>query len=135
MRTWLSLGYLGLLPFIICLVLVILGRNWQSDALQVFIFYSAIILSFLSGTLWQVNTKASKPKQQIISNIFCLMAFLSLLIVKQVALITLALSYLLLFIYERHLIQSSQSPNSYLKMRLKLTTIVVLLHGFALFLL
>ena len=70
MKTWQTLGYLGLLPFFICLMVGVVIKGFESEAQKIFIFYSAIILSFISGSLWTVMDKSAKAKQQIISNIF-----------------------------------------------------------------
>ena len=128
MKTWQSLSYLGLLPFFISLVLSFLVQDWQSSALQVFIFYSAIILSFISGTFWHAAVKQHNTKQQVISNIFSLLAFCSLMLSQSMALIVLALSYLFIFLYEKSLMTRNSTTKKYIKVRFQLTVIVVLLH-------
>ena len=73
MKTWQWLGYLGLIPFVACLWLF----NAPIDSAlnqtlfnpqQAFIFYSAIILSFLAGALWRKDTLSQDTKMQIFSN-------------------------------------------------------------------
>ena len=99
MKTWHWLGYLGLIPFVACLWLTAFPlENFPVNPQQGFLFYSATILSFISGTLWQKDktihyANQKSPNQalealeehhwpwsskQIISNIFCLLAFVCL---------------------------------------------------------
>jgi hypothetical protein len=76
MKTWQWLGYLGLLPFLACLWSATFASNSLLDnPQQAFIFYSAIILSFLSGSLWRKDTSALNVKSQMWSNIFCIYAY------------------------------------------------------------
>lgn len=130
MKMFKPLGYLGLTPFIICFLLSLLVAQWKQIGIQAFIFYSAIILSFLSGTLWLKSDDNNNAKQQIISNLICLMAFFSLLLAHSVALITLALGYLVIFIFEKHLYSKNPKLADYLNMRFKLTLCVIFLHSF-----
>ena len=134
MKTWQLLGYLGLIPFILCILfpteLARIGLNNQ----QVFIAYSAVILSFVAGTLWRVEDHVNHKTHQVVSNIFSLVAFSSLLVDLYIATITLSISYLLLFLYE----YKSTKPDNlqslrphYMTMRFRLTLIVVSLHIFA----
>ena len=134
MKTWQTLGYLGLLPFFICLMVGVVIKGFESEAQKIFIFYSAIILSFISGSLWTVMDKSAKAKQQIISNIFWLIAFFSLLFSQLIAVMVLSIGYILIFIYERYLITDIGRANEYIILRFRLTTIVVLLHFCAVFL-
>lgn len=129
MKAWQSLGYLGLIPFFICWVITLLAKGWQESAIQIFIFYSAIILSFISGTLWQVCSQPNNPKQQIISNVFCLLAFSALLMSKDLALITLAIGYILIFMFEKFAVSNVNKIKQYMKLRLQLTVILVVLHS------
>ncbi|WP_299669023.1 DUF3429 domain-containing protein [uncultured Psychromonas sp.] len=135
------LGYLGLLPFYICLLLSQIVNNEQLEPhslmvsiQQAFIFYSAIILSFMSGTLWQKETSKKKVKLQLLSNILCLIAFACLLMPVFYALIILPITYVGLLLTEYLLRFQQQITASYIKMRLILTLLVVLSHVTALLL-
>lgn len=134
MNVWKILGYLGLLPFIASLYLstetVIFGISTK----QAFIAYSAVILSFIAGTIWRRESKNYHDKQNIISNLFSLLAFVALLLDHKIALIILAVSFIILFLYEKHLVQQNKILNDYMSMRFWLTVIVVLLHITAYFL-
>ncbi len=46
------LGYAGLLPQIICLVLILIGHEWRYSALAGGFAYAAAIFSFLGGVWW-----------------------------------------------------------------------------------
>lgn len=128
MNVWKILGYLGLLPFIASLYLstetVIFGISTK----QAFIAYSAVILSFIAGTIWRRESKNYHDKQNIICNIFSLLAFVALLLDHKIALIILAVSFMLIFLYEKFLVNQAKLHTEYLCMRFWLTVIVVLLH-------
>ena len=95
---------------------------------QAFVAYSAVILSFIAGTIWRRGVSTHHDKRNIISNIFSLIAFACLLVAQKVALIILALSFMLLFVYENSIGKQDKLPTDYMNMRFWLTQIVVLLH-------
>lgn len=126
MQTWKILGFLGIAPFIICLYLYV-NETWLEQAKFGFVAYSAIILSFLSGSLWRVEFDI-KARHQVISNVFSLLAFASLFIDKSLALLTLSSLYMLLFIYEVKGFTQRKTSTDYKAMRFRLTLLVVSLH-------
>lgn len=129
MKTKQYLGYLGLAPFALTLVFEnLIVELLNRSAVQVFVFYSAIILSFLAGTLWRKQNDKKNINLQLLSNIFSLLAFFTLLIPYYLALIVLAVSYLALLHCEYHFDYDKLENQPYLNMRLQLTTIVVILH-------
>jgi hypothetical protein len=131
MKSWQLLGYLGLLPFIASLYLSVESVNWVIAAKQAFVAYSAIIVSFIAGSIWRKDDNNTHIKQQIISNTFSLLAFITLLTYTNVALIILAFSFLFLYIYERELAKCSTDENrtyEYMNMRFWLTLTVISLH-------
>jgi chromate transport protein ChrA len=134
MKTWQTLGYAGLLPFVACLYLSLETSTVALPARQAFIAYSAIILSFIAGTLWRRSSRSGEQKQNIISNIFSLLAFVCLLVAYDIALIILALGFALIFIYELASGDKTQDTNDYRVMRFRLTAIVVALHFSAFYL-
>ena len=96
MRTKHYLGYLGLIPFILTIAFAAyIDELLNIPAVKVFIFYSAIILSFIAGTLWRKLNDKTSIKLQILSNIFSLLAFLTLFLPNYIALVILAKVYLL----------------------------------------
>ena len=139
MKTWQWLGYLGLIPFLVCLWLFetdshSVADNSSFNPQQVFVYYSAIILSFLSGALWRKESGNNHSKAQITSNVFCLYSFICLFLKTYDALIFLPLGYLGLLLAEYLLSNNKQDLFStpYFIMRLRLTVLVILLHGTAL---
>jgi heme/copper-type cytochrome/quinol oxidase subunit 2 len=131
MKSWQLLGYLGLLPFITSLYLSVESVSWVITAKQDFVAYSAIIVSFIAGSIWRKDDKHTHTKQQIISNSFSLLAFISLLTYTNIALIILSFSFLFLYVYERDLAKCSTDENrtsEYMAMRFWLTLIVISMH-------
>jgi len=136
MKTSQVLSYMGLIPFFMSLFMSLDNTLWQVNTQYIFIAYSAIILSFVSGTLWQGNQTKQHDVKKIVSNLICLFAFLALFLAQHLSLILLAINYLCLFVYEyrisKQLNQQSHREVAYMKMRFKLTIIIVLLHIIAL---
>ncbi|MFT6895848.1 MAG: hypothetical protein ACJA13_000245 [Paraglaciecola sp.] len=131
MKTWQILGYLGLLPFMACLYLGTQTTVLGIDAKQAFIAYSAVILSFIAGSLWNAQHQPHHTRQHVISNVFSLIAFISILVGGAFAIAILAVSYLLLFAYENKLVKQCKPGNlkgDYITMRFWLTLSVALLH-------
>jgi hypothetical protein len=132
MNTWQWLGYLGLIPFIVCLFFPTLITNyWFISADKAFIFYSAIILSFLAGTLWRIKNSPSNVWAQLASNILCLFAYLCLFLPIKWALTLLPFGYFGLLIIE-YCINNNKIDvltSRYLIMRFALTLIVIALHA------
>ncbi len=128
MKTWQTLGYAGLLPFVASLYLSLETSTVALPARQAFIAYSAIILSFIAGTLWRRPSQSAEQKQDVVSNIFSLLAFVCLLLNHDIALIILALGFALIFVYEMAGSDKTPDPNNYRVMRFRLTAAVVALH-------
>ena len=141
-KTMLSLGYLGLIPFSVGLILTISNIELLNlNGATVFTTYSAVILSFLSGVLWGSGIASQKNDSVknllIVSNVFALVAWVVLLIDSSsfyLATMLLTAGYISIWFIERHnMIESSKEEKSlYLTMRSKLTTFVVLMHVLAL---
>jgi hypothetical protein len=141
MRIWQWLGYLGLIPFVACLWLSEISISSAANNLffnpqQAFLFYGAIILSFLAGALWRKDTLTPHIATQIISNLLCLYAFVCLFMPIFYALIFLPLGYFSLFFVEYFLCNNKENAytTSYYSMRLILTVLVIFLHATALML-
>ncbi|MBM6551431.1 DUF3429 domain-containing protein [Marinomonas ostreistagni] len=130
-----TLGYLGLVPFIASTVIHLTG--WMRTELEpqtVFITYSAIILSFLCGALWgQVIEQPMQPRGRtllVCSNIVALVAWLGLLIQQpHMSLLALFCGYVSVFWLEVRWLKQLRADNSYYpSMRFALTTIVCSMH-------
>ena len=139
------LGYAGLIPFGIpvCLMLNDLwfgsairrGIPWVVHAPDMFISYSAVILSFMCGTLWAgwqtVGNNRLAKGAVLVSNLLALSAWGALLLMfiasvpKVFCVILLMLCFISLLTAERML---GTSVMIYWRMRLSLTAIVLILH-------
>ncbi|MCT8985368.1 DUF3429 domain-containing protein [Shewanella phaeophyticola] len=136
--TWQWLGVAGLMPFI---VLSLLAFNHSvlspEHTLLGFISYSAIILSFMAGTLWGkavvLSTEDNFAKLLIVSNVIALGCWVALLTPFELsALILLFSGYLYLLFVEFKAKQLSSSA-SYMTLRTILTSVVALCHAVVMF--
>ena len=139
------LGYAGLIPFGIpvCLMLNDLwfgsairsGIPWVAHAPDLFISYSAVILSFMCGTLWAgwqtIGNNRLAKGAVLVSNLLALSAWgaLSLMFIASVpkvfCVILLMFGFMSLLTAERML---GTAVMVYWRMRLSLTAIVLILH-------
>ena len=136
------LGYLGLIPFAVAL-LVIFSEKYEFGYLSsefivvdpqiFFVTYSVAILSFLAGTLWQQQFFSSHgcEKNLVLSNAVVVAAWVGLvatLVSKswiQTAVTTNMLGFLVLLARER---KAMFLDLTYRKMRHRLTFLVALMH-------
>jgi uncharacterized BrkB/YihY/UPF0761 family membrane protein len=131
---WQLLGYLGLLPFV---GLILMSMNQielnSVTAKQGFIYYSASILSFLSGTLWRKEKLVNNSKPLILSNLFCLFSFACLFLPTLNALSLLVVGYITLLVVEYNLSRKNSNTFNvkYFQMRTILTVLVSVFHGLA----
>ena len=146
------LGSFGLAPFIVSVACMV-RESWSGGGFQsasifglyapyVFLSYSAIILSFLAGTLWgQWETfplnRRSTAVVLIFTNLTSLLAWVSLTVIhisqflSTLAVALLSAGYLGILGVERTFKSSSRG---YWNLRISLTTVVVVLHWTTLFL-
>ncbi|MCS5593223.1 MAG: DUF3429 domain-containing protein [Porticoccaceae bacterium] len=139
------LGYAGLIPFMVPVWLMIngfwFGSGLQSAALFglyapfVLIAYSAVILSFMTGTLWaswQVADSQSIDKPIVLmSNLLALSAWCALLLIYVAPIMTIfAVTLLMLGFVSLLWAERRVNPlaKQYWRMRLSLTSLVTLLH-------
>jgi hypothetical protein len=59
------LGYLGLIPFYALTIFYILS-NFNSYVVEVYLFYSNIILAFICGTQWSKTLNSNLPNSNLI---------------------------------------------------------------------
>ncbi len=140
-----ALGFIGLVPFLVpsCVMVeaALLGNGLQSAAIfglyapYVFIAYSAVILSFLSGTLWsqaRQNDDSLALMAILFSNLLALSAWAYLLLIYIAPIMTIFSVCLLLAGYLGLLVAESligiNQDRSYWRMRLWLTLWVGLAH-------
>ena len=79
MQTKITLGYLGFLPFAALTILPwIFGETYKEISFQLLVVYGGIIISFLSGIIWGLNSY--KPKDLILSISFSISGFFAILL-------------------------------------------------------
>lgn len=138
-NTMTSLGYMGLAPFLFSLFLSLTDSQlFTLSGETLFITYSVVILSFLSGILWGNGIENfeshSSNKALILSNVIVLAAWLAVLLGEQKEFLTtliLIIGYIAVWRAERSMREDNQSegPDGYFDMRTRLTSCVVLMHG------
>ncbi|TLU65130.1 DUF3429 domain-containing protein [Thalassotalea litorea] len=134
MPTYKRLGYAGLLPFVAGVSLFAFDvKVFTLTGDTLFILYSAVILSFLAGTLWanslKNNGEAIYDRELITSNLISLTAFVSLMMNSSLTAVTLLLvAYLLIFKHEATLENYAEIYPDYFSMRKRLTLVVSGLH-------
>ena len=143
------LGDLGSLPFIL-LAGLMANAHFNGPGLQsasvlglyapyVFIAYSAVILSFLSGALWE-RSRLAEPNRLasltiLLSNFIALSAWACLLLIYVAPIMTvfavclLLAGFLSLLWVERLTGAAELIGSSYWSMRLRITILVLLLHA------
>ncbi|CAA0125733.1 Uncharacterised protein [BD1-7 clade bacterium] len=128
------LGYLGLLPFIIGVLL-----EWSTldiagiSGLWLFETYSACIASFVCGIWWGavINNKNHNRASAtlVLSNVLCLLAWLSLLLDNPiVTLLLLGSVFFVVLVLEKQLKPHRAELQPYFAMRRQVTASVVILH-------
>ena len=137
-----ALGYAGLCPFVLACGLQYAGD--EALASQLFLSYSAIILSFLGGTHWGRLLSSGKALELgaglfalVASNVFALLAWSALLLSHGNILypfIILTAGFVLLFLVETASMPTIATIDSavhsrYSAFRAFLTISVLLLHG------
>ena len=123
MQTKLTLGYLGFLPFAALTILPwILGKDYEKISFQLLVAYGGIIISFLSGIIWGVNT--STQKNLTISIIFSLLGFGAILLAWINLIYAMSLLFFLFYVF--YLFESKTNPQfsdaNYMKLRKNLTS-------------
>ncbi|MFS1906750.1 DUF3429 domain-containing protein [Vibrio lentus] len=138
-NTMAKLGYMGLIPFLFGLLLSLTDSQFLGlSGETLFITYSVVILSFLSGILWgngiENFASQSSNKALILSNVIVLFAWLAVLLGEQKEFLTtliLIIGYIAVWRAERSMREENQSegPDGYFDMRTRLTSSVELMHG------
>lgn len=123
MQTKLTLGYLGFLPFAALTILPwILGEGYEKISFQLLVAYGGIIISFLSGIIWGVNT--STQKNLTISIVFSLLGFGAILLAWINLIFAMSLLFFLFYVF--YLFESKTNPQfsdaNYIKLRKNLTS-------------
>lgn len=132
-----SLGYLGLIPFIVGVVSYATQINIKEiGGDHLFVSYSIIIFTFLAGVLWgngiYQTSEVGARLALIMSNVFALMSWFMLFIISShnILIVTgLAIGYLAIWFIERsNRHRFANQLDEYDVMRTRLTVGVVFLH-------
>ena len=123
MQTKVTLGYLGFLPFAALTILPwILGETYEEISFQLLVVYGGIIISFLSGILWGIDS--TNQKNLVLAIIFSLLGFGSILLAWINLIYAMTLLFFLFFLF--YLLESKINPQfinpDYLKLRKNLTS-------------
>ena len=127
------LGYAGLLPFIIALLMHVLQIRLLGEPERLFVSYSVVIASFLCGTLWRSAHTVEATKAPVMlwfSNILALGTWAGWLVLpfnKHATFLFLILVYIGIRWIE-HAFLSAQLTPQYHQLRQRLTLIVVSCH-------
>lgn len=127
------LGYAGLIPFVSIPILVMIGLVDAYLGYLHFVQYSAIILSFFGGIHWlDAIQNRRKDHQLFVSMLPSIVAWLSLMFLDGTILLSvLSLSYIGILLYDKYVLALEKDIlMDYTKMRIQLTTVVVLSHLF-----
>ncbi|WP_048305978.1 DUF3429 domain-containing protein [Halomonas sp. PR-M31] len=129
------LGCAGLIPFFVGAVCVFVAPIlWQALAIKAFLFYSAVILSFLGGIHWGVAMSQDAPGTKgfnvrlVLSMVPSLLAWPALLLNYVAGVLVLMIGFLLIRLYERQASSTKRLPRWYQNLRSLLTVVVVLCH-------
>lgn len=134
-RLPLGLGLVGLFPFITGAMLAYLAPMlWQALAVKAFIYYSAVVLSFLGGIHWGVAMSLDRcgdhdfNTRLAVATLPGLLAWPALLLDYNEAVVILMVGFWLIRLYERHQDSNVRLPSWYQELRSPLTMLVVLCH-------
>jgi len=123
MQTKITLGYLGFLPFATLTILPwIFGETYEEISFQLLVVYGGIIISFLSGIVWGIDS--TNQKNLLLAIIFSLLGFGSILLALINLIYPMTLLFFLFFLF--YLLESKFNPEftnpEYLKLRKNLTS-------------
>ena len=125
------LGVAGLIPFLAMPIAYSLNLLSLTQSAIYFMQYSAVLLSFFGGIHWyQAICEPKNSHQLYVAMLPSISAWLSMLIFDiKITLFVLSVSHLLILMYDKHYLRlPKQLVIAYTKMRLILTTIVIVCH-------
>lgn len=125
------LGYLGLIPFISLPLLVTMDAINYFQGYLYFVQYSAIILSFFGGIHWLDAIQNNRKNHQLyVAMLPSIIAWLALIFLKgDMLLSVLSMSYIGILMYDKFVLALTKSILiDYIKLRVILTTVVVISH-------
>ncbi|WP_100641024.1 DUF3429 domain-containing protein [Alteromonas facilis] len=126
------LGYLGLIPFVMIPIAVMMNILSYPQAFAFFSQYSAIILSFFGGVHWYAALTEPRYSHQLyvamLPSIIAWIALISFADIRTLGVLSIA--YIAMVMYDKFTLQ--MTPHmviAYTRMRVVLTTIVVACHA------
>ncbi len=135
-RLPLLLGLAGLLPFLVTSSAAWLAPMvWQVIAIKAFVYYSAVILSFLGGVQWGVAMAGGSPeaspfrRRMLLAMVPSLIAWPALLLHPVDSAWVLAAGFVLVRLHELSREGRALLPSWYQGMRTLLTLVVLVCHG------
>jgi hypothetical protein len=135
-RLLLVLGLAGLLPFLVTSATAWLGPTvWQVIAIKAFVYYSAVILSFLGGVQWGVAMIGDSPDtapfrtRMLLAMVPSLIAWPALLLHPINTLWVLAVGFMQADQHELSRDGGELLPRWYQSLRTLLTPVVLVCHG------
>ena len=126
------LGGLGLIPFVAgAIAVLVVDAGWASAALR---YYAAAILSFMGGVQWGLAIAADEVGDQgaqlwrrlSLSVVPALIAWLALLATAPYDLIIISAAFVFLLLVDLQAIKQGWAPAWYARLRVTLTTIVLI---------
>ena len=116
-----SLGYAGLIPFIVPAAMIT-ANSVHSDFLISFTgAYAFGIICFLTGSWWGMALAPGSRSALLLSNLYFLVAFFIFLFASQVWSLAAAILLIGIYLAEQHSSLFSEFPETYRKMRAALT--------------
>ena len=112
-----SLGYAGLIPFIVPAAMI--AANSEHSALLITFTgaYAFGIICFLTGSWWGMALVPGSRSALLLSNLYFLIAFFIFLFASQVWSIAAAVLLIGIYLAEQHSSLFSEFPEAYRKMR------------------
>jgi hypothetical protein len=124
-----TLGYLGLIPFVVLSLLTAVGpEGWKSWALPGLVAYGAVILSFLGGITWGIAIRADASAERLfaLSLVPFFLAWVAVLLPAWAGIWLLVLAFLLALFNDYAVSQLNLSPAWFRTLRTVLTVVVVI---------
>ncbi len=123
MQTKITLGYLGFLPFAALTILPwIFGETYEEISFQLLVVYGGIIISFLSGIIWGIDS--TNRKNLVLAIVFSLSGFGAILLALINLIYAMTLLFFLFFLF--YLLEAKINPQftnpDYLRLRKNLTS-------------
>lgn len=128
-------GFAGVVPFGVGLALIYLGQTETQRALghDLFVYYGAVILSFLGGIRWGAALSRPSGKALGLSVAPSLLALMALLLERELGLQVLAAGFAVVGLFDVLRRTESTWPQWFKQLRMRLTIAVVALHLLAIF--